>query len=126
MKEEIVKIIAGILEVDVYDIEMDTAVGDLPEWDSMHHLQIIAELEKVYNIKFNASDLAELERLKRKQILTERKIKFSTEAKKAIDEYRNQPIEILEGVLMVSQNCNLACRYCYGCLLYTSPSPRDA
>ena len=27
MKEEIVKIIAGILEVDVYDIEMDTAVG---------------------------------------------------------------------------------------------------
>lgn len=61
MKEEIVKIIAGILEVDVYDIEMDTVVGDLPEWDSMHHLQIIAELEKVYNIKFNASDLAELE-----------------------------------------------------------------
>ena len=61
MKEEIVKIIAGILEVAVYDIEMDTAVGDLPEWDSMHHLQIIAELEKVYNIKFNASDLAELE-----------------------------------------------------------------
>ena len=61
MKEEIVKIIADILEVDVCDIEMDTALGDLPEWDSMHHLQIIAELEKVYNIKFNASDLAELE-----------------------------------------------------------------
>ena len=61
MKEEIVKIIADILEVDVCDIEMDTAVGDLPEWDSMHLLQIIAELEKVYNIKFNASDLAELE-----------------------------------------------------------------
>lgn len=61
MKEEIVKIIADILEVDVCDIEMDTAVGDIPEWDSMHHLQIIAELEKVYNIKFNASDLAELE-----------------------------------------------------------------
>lgn len=61
MKEEIVKIIADILEVDVCDIEMDTAVGDLPEWDSMHHLQIIAELEKVYNIKFNTSDLAELE-----------------------------------------------------------------
>ena len=61
MKEEIVKIIADILEVDVCDIEMDTAVGDLPEWASMHHLPIIAELEKVYNIKFNASDLAELE-----------------------------------------------------------------
>lgn len=61
MKEEIVKIIASVLEVDVCDIEMDTAIGDLPEWDSIHHLQIIAELEKVYNIKFNVSDLAELE-----------------------------------------------------------------
>lgn len=61
MKEEIVKIIASVLEVDVCDIEMDTAIGDLPEWDSIHHLQIIAELEKVYDIKFNASDLAELE-----------------------------------------------------------------
>lgn len=61
MKEEIIKIIADVLEVDVCDIEMDTAIGDLPEWDSMHHLQIIAELEKVYNIKFNAADLSELE-----------------------------------------------------------------
>lgn len=61
MKEEIVNIIADVLEVDVYDIEMDTAIGDLPEWDSIHHLQIIAELENVYNIKFNAADLAELE-----------------------------------------------------------------
>ena len=61
MKEEIVNIIADVLEVDVCDIEMDTAIGDLPEWDSIHHLQIIAELENVYNIKFNAADLAELE-----------------------------------------------------------------
>lgn len=61
MKEEIVNIVADVLEVDVCDIEMDTAIGDLPEWDSIHHLQIIAELENVYNIKFNAADLAELE-----------------------------------------------------------------
>ena len=61
MKEEIVNIIADVLEVDVCDIEMDTAIGDLPEGDSIHHLQIIAELENVYNIKFNAADLAELE-----------------------------------------------------------------
>lgn len=73
-----------------------------------------SELQQKYGEKFLNSLNGELERLKRKQILTERKIKFSTEAKKAIDEYRNQPIEILEGVLMVSQNCNLACRYCYG------------
>ena len=73
-----------------------------------------SELQQKYGRKFLSSLNAELERLKTKQILTERKIKFSTEAKKAIDEFRNQSIEILEGVLMISQNCNLACRYCYG------------
>jgi acyl carrier protein len=61
MNEEIIKLIARILEVDVDDIELDTAIGDMPEWDSLHHLQIIAELESIYEIKFDKKDLAELE-----------------------------------------------------------------
>ena len=61
MEKEIIAIIARILEVDVEELELDTAVGDLPEWDSLHHLQIIAELEKTYSIKFSQDDLAELE-----------------------------------------------------------------
>lgn len=61
MNEEIIKLIARILEVDVDDIELDTAIGDMPEWDSLHHLQIIAELESIYGIKFDKKDLAELE-----------------------------------------------------------------
>ena len=56
MEQKIIGIIAKILEV-----ELDTAIGDLPEWDSLHHLQIIAELEKEYGIKYVAEDLAELE-----------------------------------------------------------------
>ena len=60
MEKEIIAIIARILEVDVEEVELDTAVGDLPEWDSLHHLQIIAELEKTYSIKFSQDDLAEL------------------------------------------------------------------
>lgn len=61
MEEKIISIIARILEVDIDDIELDTAVGDLPEWDSIHHLQIIAELEKEFGIKYAAEELAELE-----------------------------------------------------------------
>ena len=61
MENKIIGIIAKILEVDVEEVELDTAIGDLPEWDSLHHLQIIAELEKEYGIKYVAEDLAELE-----------------------------------------------------------------
>lgn len=61
MENKIIGIIAKMLEVDVEEVELDTAVGDLPEWDSLHHLQIIAELEKEYGIKYAPEDLAELE-----------------------------------------------------------------
>ena len=61
MEQKIIGIIAKILEVELEEVELDTAIGDLPEWDSLHHLQIIAELEKEYGIKNVAEDLAELE-----------------------------------------------------------------
>lgn len=61
MDEQIIAIIARILEVPTEEIEMDTAVGDLPEWDSLHHVMIVTELEKIYNIKFSQEDLMELE-----------------------------------------------------------------
>ena len=61
MEQKIIGIIAKILEVELDEVELDTAIGDLPEWDSLHHLQIIAELEKEYGIKYVAEDLAELE-----------------------------------------------------------------
>ena len=61
MEEKVIEIITRILEVDLEDVEMDTAIGDLPEWDSLHHLQIIAELQNEFEIKYSQEDLAELE-----------------------------------------------------------------
>lgn len=61
MEQKILNLIAKTLEVDVEEVELDTAVGDLPEWDSLHHLMIIKAIEEEYNIKFEQEDLAELE-----------------------------------------------------------------
>ena len=61
MEKRILNIIANVLDVDINEIELDTAIGDLPEWDSIHHLQIIAELEKEFGIKYIPEELAELE-----------------------------------------------------------------
>lgn len=61
MEDKIVEIIAKVLQVDKDEVELDTAIGDLPEWDSLHHLHIITELEEEFNIKYSAEDLVELE-----------------------------------------------------------------
>lgn len=61
MDERIISIIVKVLNVSVDEVEMDTAIGDLPEWDSLHHMLIIAELEKIFDIKFSQDDLKELE-----------------------------------------------------------------
>lgn len=61
MEQEIIDIIAQILNVETEDINLDTSIGDLPEWDSLHHLQIISTLEEKYGIKFQTNDLVELE-----------------------------------------------------------------
>ena len=61
MEQKIIEMISRILEVDLEEVELDTAIGDLPEWDSIHHLQIIAELEKEFGVKYSQGELAELE-----------------------------------------------------------------
>lgn len=61
MDEKIKNIIAGILSVDIEEITDETVIGDLAEWDSLHQLRILDELERQFSIKFNQDELAELE-----------------------------------------------------------------
>ena len=61
MEEKVINLIARILGVDPSELDLDTEIGDLPEWDSMHHLTIIKELENLFDIKFEQGDLADCE-----------------------------------------------------------------
>ena len=59
--EEVKSIIAENLKVDVSALSEDTAIGDLPEWDSIHHLQIVAAIEQKYGFQFEPDVLMDLE-----------------------------------------------------------------
>lgn len=61
MEKKVIEIISQVLKVDDEEIELDLAIGDLPEWDSLHHLNIIVELENEFGVKYTADDLAEIE-----------------------------------------------------------------
>jgi len=54
-------IIADVLDVTVDMISDDTAIGDIEEWDSLHHIQIIAAIEKEFDFRFTPDVMMELE-----------------------------------------------------------------
>lgn len=58
---EVKELIAKILEVSVNDINEDTAIGDLPQWDSLHHLEIISAVEEKFNFRFTPEVMMDLE-----------------------------------------------------------------
>lgn len=55
------EIIADILGVSVDEIDDDTAIGDIAEWDSLHHIQIISAIEKEFDFRFTPDVLMDLE-----------------------------------------------------------------
>ena len=59
--EKIVKIIAEILEVDTALIDEETAIGDLTEWDSLHHIKIISAIENQFGFRFAPDDMMDME-----------------------------------------------------------------
>lgn len=61
LKNKILIIIAETLEVTKDKITDDTIIGDLPEWDSIHHVMLINNLENNFNIKLTQESLLELE-----------------------------------------------------------------
>ena len=61
MEEKVKTLIARVLNVPVSEVEMDTEIGDLDEWDSLHNVEIFSELEKTFKIKITPDMVIDLE-----------------------------------------------------------------
>ena len=61
LEAKIKAVMMEILGVDESEIEEDSAIGDLPNWDSLNHLRIIAEVEKLFDIQFTPDVLMDIE-----------------------------------------------------------------
>lgn len=61
IEQKVKNIISLVLGVSIDVVEPDLEIGDLPEWDSLHHLMLIKELENSFSVKFCQSDLADCE-----------------------------------------------------------------
>ncbi|NOI66954.1 acyl carrier protein [Vibrio sp. 99-8-1] len=60
-KESVKKLIAKVLEVSLEVVEDELAVGDIPEWDSLAHMRIIAALESDLGVVLDIEQTLEIE-----------------------------------------------------------------
>lgn len=61
MSNKVKAFIAQVLKVAVDKVDDDLSVGDIPEWDSLHHMMIIAGLQKELGIEFRREELIDVE-----------------------------------------------------------------
>jgi acyl carrier protein len=59
MEHQFIELIIRALEIN-YPITSETIISELPEWDSLSQLSLIAELDSEYGITIDTKDLAKL------------------------------------------------------------------
>lgn len=60
IKEKILDIISKTINVDKSILNDDLSIGDIPEWDSVGNLAIIAAIEEELQIEIPLEDLFEM------------------------------------------------------------------
>ena len=61
MGDKVIELIARVLNVPTSEVELDTEIGELDEWDSLHNVEVIAQLEKEFNVKITPDMIMDLE-----------------------------------------------------------------
>ena len=55
--DKIQKIFREVLEDESIVINPETKADDIEDWDSLNHIYLIIEIEKVFNIKFMTQEI---------------------------------------------------------------------
>lgn len=53
-------VLAAALNISEAEVTSELAFGDLPQWDSMGHMEVIVSLEEIFGIEVNAETISAL------------------------------------------------------------------
>ena len=59
MRDKIYRIVADVLDVPIEEITDESSAYNIPDWDSLEHLDLILALEDEFNIVLEFSNLLE-------------------------------------------------------------------
>jgi acyl carrier protein len=54
---EVNGIFRDVLDNQSLELKYETSAPDVPDWDSLNHIQLVLAIEKHFKIKFNFADL---------------------------------------------------------------------
>lgn len=60
---EFLKFVAGVLDVQVESLSLETAYESIPEWDSVMHLRLTLEIGAEYNVDIPVDEIANIKTL---------------------------------------------------------------
>lgn len=60
MKEKIIEIMAEVFEMPVNEFPAEITQGNIENWDSLKHLNLIVELEDAFDKSFEPEEIGEM------------------------------------------------------------------
>ena len=60
LNERVQTLLAEAIQVPFEMVTPDLAFGDLPQWDSLGHMEVMMRLEEQFGVAINADTIAEL------------------------------------------------------------------
>ena len=63
-ERDFLEFVAGILNVPVGELSLETAYQSIPQWDSVMHLRLVMEFEQRYGIEIPIEQVPELKTLR--------------------------------------------------------------
>ncbi|MDB4691623.1 acyl carrier protein [Verrucomicrobia bacterium] len=63
ISDEVKSIVIKQLKVDASVLHEDLGAGDIPEWDSLGHVNLLMAVEEHFGVSFDVSDAVDIETL---------------------------------------------------------------
>jgi acyl carrier protein len=61
VKEKVISIIAGVLEVEPSKITLESSIGDFQKWDSLGNLTILQQIQDEFDFELDPDEIIDLE-----------------------------------------------------------------
>ena len=74
MTDKLRDILAEAIELELDELTDESSPDNTPEWDSFAHMNMVAEVEKAYNIKLTLEEVIEMQSLSKIAEVVSRKL----------------------------------------------------
>jgi acyl carrier protein len=61
--ENLIKLVAKVLNVKIEDLSLESSINDIEEWDSLSHLRLISELEESLGIEIPFDEIKNIKKI---------------------------------------------------------------